>query len=127
MNSKRPINLNLFAFKFPLTAIVSILHRISGFFLFLCIPAFLYVLDLSLASDEGFSQVLQLLNNIWVKLIVWIMVSALIYHLVAGIRHIFMDFGVAESLHGAKIAAWLTMILSAGLIALFGVWLWSPM
>ncbi|HLF66576.1 MAG TPA: succinate dehydrogenase, cytochrome b556 subunit, partial [Gammaproteobacteria bacterium] len=38
LNTNRPINLNLFTIRFPLPAIVSILHRVSGVFLFLLLP-----------------------------------------------------------------------------------------
>ena len=50
MKTDRPVNLNLFAFSFPLTAIVSITHRITGIILFGGVAFALYVLDMALAS-----------------------------------------------------------------------------
>ncbi|MBV8802224.1 MAG: succinate dehydrogenase, cytochrome b556 subunit, partial [Gammaproteobacteria bacterium] len=44
MNIQRPKNLNLFTIRFPVPAIASILHRISGFILFLLIPFMLWAL-----------------------------------------------------------------------------------
>ena len=48
---KRPINLNFLTMTFPITAIVSLLHRMSGIFLFLLIPLLLWMLQESLASE----------------------------------------------------------------------------
>ena len=54
MKTDRPVNLNLLAFSFPLAAIVSITHRITGVVLFVGLAFALYALDLALASPEEF-------------------------------------------------------------------------
>lgn len=36
------------------------------------------------------------------KLVIWGLLSALLYHLVAGVRHLVMDAGVGETLEGGK-------------------------
>ncbi|SVC91545.1 uncharacterized protein METZ01_LOCUS344399, partial [marine metagenome] len=51
---KRPVHLNLFAY-LPITSLVSILHRISGFALFLTFLVLVWLLDRSLLSEESFS------------------------------------------------------------------------
>ena len=51
MVNKRPVNLNLMSFKFPLTALVSIAHRISGVLMFLLIPVALFQLHAVLNSS----------------------------------------------------------------------------
>ena len=54
---KRPKYLDLTQIHLPLPGIVSILHRISGLALFLIgIPFLLWVLNCSLASQEGFES-----------------------------------------------------------------------
>ena len=50
MKTDRPINLALTKFKFPLAAIASITHRITGVLLFVGIAFLLYLLDQSLTS-----------------------------------------------------------------------------
>lgn len=124
MNKQRPVNLNLFTIHFPIPAIVSILHRISGFILFLCIPLFLWMLQSSLTSINQFSDLQDILGNIWVKLILWGMMAALLLHLIAGIRHLLMDLGFGESLKAGRFSAWLVVILSIILTLVAGVWLW---
>jgi len=84
----------------------------------------LYGLDLSLTSEEGFAQVQGCLSSPLVKLIIWGLLSALLYHLVAGIRHLVMDAGVGESLEGGKLGSKIVLVISVVLILLAGVWIW---
>ncbi len=125
MNSQqRPVNLDLRTIKLPITAYTSILHRISGVILFFGIAIMLYGLDLSLSSEEGFAQVQACLTSPLAKLIVWGLLSALLYHLVAGVRHLVMDLGVGETLEGGKLGSKVVLVISVVLILLAGVWIW---
>ena len=97
----RPVNLDLTTVKFPLPAIISILHRISGVGLFFGIGIILYFLHLSLESEAGFERVLELLRATPVKIMIWLILAGLLYHLIAGIKHLLMDWGLGESREGA--------------------------
>lgn len=123
VNSQRPVNLDLRTIKLPITAYSSILHRISGVILFVCIVIALYLLGLSLSGPAGFATVKSWMGNIFVKIIVWGMLSALIYHLVAGARHLIMDLGIGESLEAGRLGAKLVLVISAVLILIAGVWI----
>jgi len=59
-----------------------------------------------------------------VKLVVWAILAVLLYHLVAGIRHLIMDAGVGETLEGGQRGAKLVFIISVVLILLVGGWIW---
>jgi|TARA_R100000750_G_scaffold60263_1_gene49517 succinate dehydrogenase / fumarate reductase cytochrome b subunit len=125
VNDKRPVNLDLSTIKFPVTAIASITHRVTGVAIFLALPILLWMLDRSLASPESFADLKELMmTSLLVKLVVWGILSVLLYHLVAGIRHLIMDTGVGESLEGGRRGAKLAFIISAVLILLVGVWIW---
>ncbi|ENA30732.1 MULTISPECIES: succinate dehydrogenase, cytochrome b556 subunit [Pseudomonas] len=124
VNSKRPVNLDLRTIKLPITAYTSILHRISGVILFIGLAALLYGLDLSLSSEDGFARVKAFLAYPLVKLVIWAVLSALLYHLVAGVRHLIMDMGAGETLQGGKLGSQIVLIVSAVLIVLVGVWIW---
>ena len=125
VNSKRPVNLDLGKFHFPLPAITSILHRISGIIIFVGVAFLLYGLQLSLSGEEGFSRVSELLDSFLAKLITWGILSALLYHLVAGIKHLFMDAGIGEGLESGRLAAKITLVVSVILIIWAGVWVWA--
>jgi succinate dehydrogenase / fumarate reductase cytochrome b subunit len=124
VNNQRPKNLNLFTIHFPIPAIVSILHRISGIILFLLIPLFLWGFHLSLTSQEAFNQLHQFLLTPIMKFIVWVFLSAFIYHFIAGIRHLLMDIHIGEELKSGRLLAMLTMVISIFFIIITGVWLW---
>lgn len=124
VNSQRPVNLDLRTIKLPVTATSSILHRISGVILFFGIAVLLYGLDKSLASEQGFAEVKEWLANPLVKLVIWVLLSGLMYHLTAGIRHLIMDLGIGEDLEGGRLGAKLVLVISAILIVLMGVWIW---
>ena len=124
-NDHRPINVNpsdLMAFAWPLAALTSITHRISGVILFVGVAFGLYALEMSLASEEGFEALKGMMKSPIGMFITWGLLSALAYHFVAGIKHLVMDFGVGETLEGSKFAARLTILFSAILMFLAGIW-----
>lgn len=124
MNKNRPVNLEISTIKLPITAIVSILHRASGVFLFAGVAVLMWMLDTSLDSAEGFAAVQETLASPIAKFILWAVLAGLAYHLVMGVRHLFMDFGVGESLKGGQLGAKLALVLAIILIILAGVWVW---
>lgn len=124
MKDTRPVNLNLLAFRWPIPAITSILHRISGVFIFFGIAALLYLLDLSLSSQAGFDEAAALLSGTAVKLIIWAIASGILYHLIAGIKHLIMDLGYGETIAGGKAGAVAVLVASALAIAVAGYWIW---
>lgn len=123
VNRARPVYLNLLKIRQPIPAIVSILHRISGFILFLMIPFLLWLLAYSL-TDSGFSQLHQLLSNPYLKLFLWLFLIPICFHLVAGIRHLLSDIHLGDTLPAGRVTAWVTFLISFLLIALVGIWLW---
>ena len=124
MKDKRPVNLDLTQFSFPLPALTSIVHRVTGVILFVGVAILMYILELSLSNEDGFNSVKECLDGVFVKLIIWGVVSALLYHLVAGIKHLLMDFGIGETLEGGEFGAKVVIAVSVVLILLAGVWLW---
>lgn len=124
MNKKRPVNLDIGTISLPITAYISILHRISGVILFAGAAILLWLLSDSLASEEGFNSVKTLFDSFFCKLIVWGVLSALIYHTVAGIKHLIMDIGVGETLEGGTRGARIVIVVSIVLIVLVGAFVW---
>lgn len=123
MTKTRPKNLNLFTIRFPIPAIVSILHRLSGVFLFILIPFALWGLSFSL-TEYGFETIQEYMRSTWFKCIFWLLFIPFTYHLVAGIRHLVSDVGVGTTLKGGRLSALLTFIISVIVVLLIGVWLW---
>ncbi|HSX20729.1 MAG TPA: succinate dehydrogenase, cytochrome b556 subunit [Gammaproteobacteria bacterium] len=102
---QKPVYLDLLNFAFPITAIVSILHRLSGLFLFFLIPVFLRILQKTLYYPSP--------TCMRVRVLMWLGLTAFIYHLFAGIRHLCMDVGVGEDLKDARYSSYAVLLLTA--------------
>jgi len=124
VNQKRPVNLDLATLKYPPMAIVSILHRLSGIALFLLLPLILYYLSLSLHNEQSYIDLQQLFTQPLHKLLLWIFGAALIYHMLAGIRHLIMDLGYGEGLESGRRSAIFVIAVAAILTILLGIWIW---
>jgi succinate dehydrogenase / fumarate reductase cytochrome b subunit len=116
----------LFEIRLPLPGWVSILHRISGLLLFFPMAAWLlYLLDTSLASDQGFERVrshyLQLLP---VKLGLLVFIWAYCHHFCAGIRFLFLDLDLGVDLKTARLTSVAVLVVSLALTAFFAAKIW---
>ena len=124
MDEKRPVNLDLGTIKLPITSYVSILHRVSGVITFFTLAVFLWMLDISLASEQSFNDLAAMFASPICQFIIWGSLAALAYHAVAGIRHMIMDFGVGEdSFASGRNSDWAAMIIAAIGIALITWWI----
>lgn len=92
--------------------------------MFIGVGFMIWAFDLSLESRQGFEQVAAILTHPLAKLITWGILSFLMFHLIAGIRHLIMDAGFAETLEGGRLASHIVFGLSAVVIVLLGVWVW---
>ena len=124
MKKQRPVNLDLTTIKMHPSANASILHRVSGVIMVFAIGILLWTLSLSLSSSEGFAQIQAFLDGFFFKFIIFGIISALTFHILMGIRHLFMDSGYFEELASGNTSAKLTMALWFILSVFVGVWLW---
>ena len=86
MTNKRPVYLNLLKIRLPLTGVVSFAHRITGVILFLALPFAVYLLDLSIESQESFQSAQQILNQPVMLLLQVLLLWSINHHFFAGIR-----------------------------------------
>jgi succinate dehydrogenase / fumarate reductase cytochrome b subunit len=124
VNKKRPVNLDLSTIKLPIAGFASFFHRVSGILLFAGMAVLLWTLDSSLDSQESFAAVRDLSSNPIYKFVLFIVLAGLAYHMVMGIRHLMMDFGVGESLKGGQLSAKIGFVIAFLFIVLIGVWVW---
>lgn len=114
----------LFEIRLPLPGWVSILHRISGLLLFLAVVWLLFLLDRSLASEEGFLAVRRYLDLLPVKLSLLALLWAYCHHFCAGIRFLFLDLDKGADLRIARLTSWMVLAASLGLTGWLGAMLW---
>jgi len=112
LKSDRPIYLDLRRIRMPVAALVSILHRISGVILFISIPFMAYLFGLSLISSAGFERVLEIFQNGFVKVLMFIVLWALMQHFAAGIRFLLIDADVGVEIEKARHSAKIVNIIA---------------
>lgn len=115
ISTARPKHLNLFKIRFPVTAIASIAHRISGLLLFLWIPFLIYFMAVSVRSERDYLAILSWLDNGLVKFSLLIFLWALVHHLLAGIRYLLLDIDVGVDLKSARLSAWFVSLAGVGI------------
>jgi len=118
----RPKYLDLLRIKLPITGIVSIGHRASGIFLVLSIPVWLYLLDMSLSSEQSYQDVSELTNDFWFLVLAVISFWALMHHFFAGIRFLLLDLDIGIEKQKALLAA--KIVIALEIISLLAVVGW---
>lgn len=124
MKKQRPVNLDLTTIKMHPAANASILHRVSGVIMVFAIGILLLTLSTSLSSAEGFAQIQGYLDGFFFKFIIFGCLSALTFHVLAGVRHLFMDLGHFEELDSGNKTAKIILGLWLAISFIVGVWLW---
>ena len=112
----------LFEIRLPAPAWVSGLHRLSGALLFFPFAAWLlYLLDTSLASEQGFTHVRSYLAMPIAKLGLLVFIWAYAHHFCAGIRFLFLDLNKGIALPQARMTSFMVFAASI-LLTIFFAW-----
>ena len=114
-------------YRLPAAGFVSILHRISGLVMFLLLPFVVWMFDTSVSSEISFAKFKAAFNigvgfvpGVLVQLVALVLIWAYLHHLIAGVRHLYMDARHAVSKEFGKSSAIVTLVLSLGLTAALG-------
>jgi succinate dehydrogenase / fumarate reductase cytochrome b subunit len=114
-------------YRLPAAGIVSILHRISGAIRFVLLPLIVWMFDTSVSSEISFAKFksaftvgIGFVPGIIVKLAALALIWAYLHHMIAGLRHLYMDMCHAVSKEFGKSSAVVTLVLSLGLTAALG-------
>lgn len=114
-------------YRLPPAGIVSILHRVSGVGMFLLMPFIIWMFDNSLTSEVSYEQFTTVFNvgvvglpGWFFKLIVLGLIWAFLHHLVAGVRHLWMDMTHAVTKEFGHTTAVVTLATSIALTLALG-------
>jgi succinate dehydrogenase / fumarate reductase, cytochrome b subunit len=105
-------------YRMPLSAMVSIMHRISGALIFLLLPFVLYLFEKSLFSEIAFEHFKGIVSHPFVKLLLLGLSWAYLHHFCAGIRHLLMDLHIGLTKTGARKTSVAVYAISLPLTAL---------
>lgn len=92
--------------------------------MFLALPYLIWLLHGVTKSPESFMQIAECLSTVSGKLSLLIVFAAFSFHLIAGLRHILMDFGLGESKQGGRRGAVIVLLLTLVLVILVGRLIW---
>ena len=124
-------NINAFndlpTYRLPPAGWVSILHRVSGALMFLLLPFIIWLFDKSVSSELSFAKFRAAFNvgvgmyPAWfINLVVLALIWAYLHHLIAGLRHLFMDATHSVSKEFGRSSAVFTLLVSIGLTVILG-------
>ena len=106
----RPVNINLFKIRLPISALISITHRISGMYVFFVTLPLSIFLFRNTSSELSFSNVNTLLkNNNILSTFVYFSFLVFLYHIMTGFRHLLMDIHIGENLKAANASAYVVI------------------
>ena len=116
------------SYRLPAAGIVSILHRISGFIMFLLLPFIIWMFDVSVSSEisfgrftSAFGKGIGFVPGGFIKLVALALIWAYLHHFIAGLRHLWMDIShAAVSKEFGKSSAAVTLVLSVALTLILG-------
>ena len=114
-------------YRLPAPGWVSILHRISGALMFVLLPFVIWMFDASVTSQTSYDAFMAVFAGggwlpAWLlKLVVLALIWAFLLHLVAGLRHLWMDVSHhAVDLRPGRRSAMFTLVASVLLTLAFG-------
>jgi len=120
-STSRPIYLNLFKIKLPISGIISIFHRLTGVLMFLAIPVSLYLLQLSVESISSYESVVSLmlypLSRFFILLVTW----SFVHHFLTGIRFLLIDIDLFLDKESVRRSAWAVVFVEFVLMAVIVV------
>ena len=109
----RPVYIDLRKINLPVSALISITHRLSGMYVFfITLPLMLVLIYFSTESEDSFNDLSLFLKDY--KFILGLIVLSfciLWYHILSGVRHLIMDAHIGESLIASKYSAIFTISL----------------
>jgi succinate dehydrogenase / fumarate reductase cytochrome b subunit len=115
---RRPRFLDVTRIRFPVGAVCSFGHRVSGVALAIAAPLLAALFARSLQGAEGYAEAANWLAPLPVRAALGVVVWALAHHMLAGLRHLLMDIGVGSALGTARTSAWLVNLAGVAIAAL---------
>ena len=115
-------------YRYPVMAIVSILHRASGVIMFVLMPFIIWMFDASVSSEISYGQFTSVfaagvgfLPGWFFKLNALALIWSYLQHFIAGLRHLWMDATHAVDLQFGRQSAFFSIVASLVLTLALGI------
>ena len=118
-DSKNPLSPHLQIYRWHISSLLSITHRISGVInLLALILIFFWLIALSL-GENNYESFLLIINSFFGKFILIGFTWSMIFHLFSGVRHLVWDLGYGFEIKTANISGIIVILLSLILTIVF--------
>ena len=116
---KNPLSPHLQIYRWHISSLISITHRISGVInLLALILIFCWLVVLSF-GESNYESFLLIVNSFFGKFILVGFTWSMIFHLLSGIRHLAWDLGYGYEIKTANISGIIVIIFSLALTIIF--------
>lgn len=112
-SQERPLSPHLQVYRWQLTSVMSILHRLTGVALAVGTLLLVYWLIAAAVGPGAFATAQEFIGSILGRTLLFGWTVALFYHLCNGIRHLFWDAGRGFELRTAYASGWAVVIVTA--------------
>ena len=121
INNQNPLSPHLQIYRWHISSLLSITHRISGVInLFSLILIFFWLLVLSF-GENNYESFLLVINSFIGKFFLIGFTWSMSFHLLSGIRHLIWDFGYGFEIKTANISGIIVIISSLILTVIFWI------
>ena len=120
-DSKNPLSPHLQIYRWQVSSLVSITHRITGFGLNIG-TIFLVLWLMFVAMGEDYYKIMHSFSNILIiKIIIFFWIFGLFFHLVNGVRYLFWSIGYGINMKSLNLSGYLVIVFS--LILTILIWI----
>ena len=114
-----PLSPHLQVYRWQITSVLSILHRITGVISSLGSVIIIFLLFAIGSGEDFYETAINVANNLFVRTILIGLTFSYLFYFLNCIRHLFWDSGYGLDLNTAKLTGWLTVFLTVILTVIF--------
>ena len=122
-DSKNPLSPHLQIYRWHISSLLSITHRISGVINLLALTLIFFWLIVLSFGENNYELFLSIINSFFGKFILIGFTWSMCFHILSGIRHLAWDLGYGFEIKTANISGIIVVISSLALTIIF--WLFA--
>ena len=111
MENKNPLSPHIQIYRWQISSLVSISHRVTGIINIIAITLICFWASLLLLGESNYEMIKLFLSSIFGKFIILALTWSFLFQVLSEIRHLFMDLGYGFELQTTKVT---------GLLVIFG-------
>ena len=119
MENKNPLSPHIQIYRWQISSLVSISHRVTGIINIIAITLICFWASLLLLGESNYEMIKLFLSSIFGKFIILALTWSFLFQVLSEVRHLFMDLGYGFELQTTKITGLLVIFGSVILTIIF--------